>query len=97
MKTKYLLAVSTALITSLSSSSSQASAFAQYAEDQVKSGKVTGAQAQEILKDAGVSSTADDVETIRNSKLIRALDIKSYKLNIQEQILNLYFKVDNLG
>ena len=37
--------------------------------------------------------TIDDVETIRNSKMIRALDIKSYKLNIQKQILNLYFKI----
>lgn len=37
--------------------------------------------------------TIDDVETIRNSKLIRALDIKSYKLNIQEHILNLYFRI----
>lgn len=36
--------------------------------------------------------TIDDVETLKNSKLIRALDIKSYKLNIQKEILNLYFK-----
>lgn len=37
--------------------------------------------------------TLDDVETIKNSKMIRELDIKSYKLNIQKQILKLYFKV----
>ncbi|MGB1226371.1 MAG: TolC family protein [Poseidonibacter sp.] len=37
--------------------------------------------------------TIDDVETIKNSKMIRELDIKSYKLNIQKQILKLYFKV----
>jgi len=37
--------------------------------------------------------TIDDVETIRNSKLVRELDIKLYKLNIQKEILNLYFKV----
>jgi outer membrane protein TolC len=37
--------------------------------------------------------TIDDVETLKNSKLIRALDIRSYKLNIQKQILSLYFKV----
>lgn len=37
--------------------------------------------------------TIDDVETLKNSKLIRALDIKSYKLNIQKLILSLYFKV----
>ncbi len=35
--------------------------------------------------------TIDDVETLRNSKEIRALDIKLYKLNMQKQILNLYF------
>lgn len=35
--------------------------------------------------------TIDDVETLKNSKEIRALDIKLYKLNIQKQILNLYF------
>ena len=37
--------------------------------------------------------TIDDVETLKNSKLIRALDIKTYKLDIQKQILNLYFKM----
>ena len=37
--------------------------------------------------------TIDDVETLKNSKMIRALDIKSYKLNIQKEILNLYFKI----
>ena len=37
--------------------------------------------------------TIDDVETIKNSKLVRELDIKLYKLNIQKEILNLYFKV----
>ena len=37
--------------------------------------------------------TIDDVDTIRNSKMIRALDIKLYKLNIQKQILELYFNI----
>ena len=37
--------------------------------------------------------TIDDVDTLKNSKMIRALDIKSYKLNIQKEILNLYFKM----
>ena len=37
--------------------------------------------------------TIDDVETLRNSKMIRALDIKLYKLNIQKEIINLYFKI----
>ena len=37
--------------------------------------------------------TIDDVETLRNSKLIRSLDIESYKLNIKKQILNLYFNI----
>jgi len=37
--------------------------------------------------------TLDDVETLKNSKSIRALDIKSYELNIQKQIFALYFKI----
>jgi len=37
--------------------------------------------------------TIDDVETLKNSKQIRELDIKTYKLNIQKQILALYFKI----
>jgi len=37
--------------------------------------------------------TIDDVETIKNSKLIRELDIKIYELNIQKEIINLYFKI----
>ena len=37
--------------------------------------------------------TIDDVETIENSKMIRTLDIELYKLNIQKQILSLYFEV----
>jgi outer membrane protein TolC len=37
--------------------------------------------------------TIDDVETLKNSRLIRALDIQTYKLNIQQQILILYFKI----
>lgn len=35
--------------------------------------------------------TIDDVETIKNSKMIRKLDIELYKLNIKKQILSLYF------
>ncbi len=38
--------------------------------------------------------TIDDVDTIKNSQLIRALDIKSYELYTQEQILNLYFSLN---
>jgi outer membrane protein TolC len=37
--------------------------------------------------------TKDDVKSIENSMQIRALDIKSYELNIQKQILNLYFQM----
>ncbi|MBU3014925.1 TolC family protein [Poseidonibacter lekithochrous] len=40
--------------------------------------------------------TIDDVETLKNSKLIRALDIKTYKLNIQKQILKLYFNISKV-
>ena len=35
--------------------------------------------------------TIDDVETLKNSKQIRALDIKLYRLNIQKEILALYY------
>ena len=35
--------------------------------------------------------TIDDVETLKNSKQKRALDIKLYKLNIQKEILALYY------
>jgi len=37
--------------------------------------------------------TKDDVKSIENSMQMRTLDIKSYKLNIQKQILNLYFQM----
>ncbi len=37
--------------------------------------------------------TVDDVETLKNSKKIRELDIENYKLNIQKQILSLYFQI----
>lgn len=37
--------------------------------------------------------TIDDVETLKNSKKIRELDIENYKLNIQKQILSLYFQI----
>lgn len=37
--------------------------------------------------------TKDDVRSIENSMQIRALDIKSYELNMQKQILNLYFQM----
>lgn len=38
--------------------------------------------------------TIDDVTTIKNSMKIRQLDIKTYKLNIKKQILNLYFAIN---
>lgn len=34
--------------------------------------------------------TLDDVETLKNSKQIRQLDIKSYELNIQKELISLY-------
>ena len=37
--------------------------------------------------------TIDDVETLQNSQDIRALDIQSYKLNIQKEMLTIYFKM----
>lgn len=37
--------------------------------------------------------TIDDVTTLNNSKLIRLIDIKLYQLQIQKQILKLYFKI----
>ncbi|MCK9336306.1 MAG: TolC family protein [Arcobacteraceae bacterium] len=37
--------------------------------------------------------TMDDVETLQNSQDIRALDIVSYKLNIQKEILTIYFQM----
>ena len=40
--------------------------------------------------------TIDDVETLKNSKLIRALDIKTYKLNIQKEIFKLYFNTSKV-
>ena len=37
--------------------------------------------------------TMDDVQTLENSKTIRSLDIKQYELNIQKEILALYFNI----
>lgn len=37
--------------------------------------------------------TIDDVQTLKNSKEIRELDIKSYTLNIQKEIISLYFQM----
>ena len=37
--------------------------------------------------------TIDDVQTLENSKKIRQLDIKQYELNIQKEILALYFNI----
>ena len=37
--------------------------------------------------------TVDDVQTIQNSMDIRILDIENYKLNIQKEILVIYFKM----
>ena len=37
--------------------------------------------------------TIDDVQTLENSKLIRELDIKFYKLNIEKELLRLYFMI----
>ena len=37
--------------------------------------------------------TIDDVQTLQNSKKIRELDIKTYKLNIQKQLLSLYYQM----
>lgn len=42
--------------------------------------------------EAGYKSK-DDVNVLNNSKKIRELDIKTYELNIQKEILNLYFMV----
>ncbi|MFT7003198.1 MAG: outer membrane protein [Sulfurimonas sp.] len=35
--------------------------------------------------------TIDDVDTLKNSKQIRELDIKTYKLNINKELITLYF------
>jgi len=35
----------------------------------------------------------EDVQTLKNSKEIRNLDIEKYKLNIKKEILNLYFQI----
>lgn len=37
--------------------------------------------------------TIDDVKSLENSMNMRQLDIKSYELNIQKQLLNLYFQM----
>ena len=37
--------------------------------------------------------TIDDIDTLQNSMNIRKLDIQTYQLNIQKQLLNLYFKM----
>jgi len=37
--------------------------------------------------------TIDDVQTLKNSMDIRQLDIQTYKLNIQKQLLSLYFQL----
>jgi len=37
--------------------------------------------------------TIDDVDTLKNSKMIRQLDIKEYQLYIQKKILELYFNI----
>lgn len=37
--------------------------------------------------------TIDDVDTLKNSKKIRELDIKSYQLNIQKEIITLYYQM----
>lgn len=53
---------------------------------------------EELLKlnleefDAGFKAK-EDVETLKNSKEIRNLDIEKYRLNIQKEILYLYFQV----
>ena len=37
--------------------------------------------------------TIDDVNTLKNSKKIRELDIQSYRLNIQKKIISLYYQM----
>ena len=37
--------------------------------------------------------TLDDVDTLENSKNIRTLDIENYELNIQKEILSLYYQM----
>ena len=37
--------------------------------------------------------TIDDVQTLQNSMDIRTLDIENYKLNIEKEILTIYFKM----
>lgn len=39
--------------------------------------------------------TIDDVQSLKNSMNMRELDIKTYNLNIQKQLLNLYFKLES--
>jgi len=46
-------------------------------------------------EEQGGYSTKDDIRTLYNSRKMRRLDIKAYKLDIKEQILNLYFKMPN--
>jgi len=37
--------------------------------------------------------TMDDIETLENSKKIRNLDVESYKLGVQKELINLYSKI----